>query len=67
MPVVLDVGAGRTFVIEDDAAPALGTLSHSREHTPVVPAMVHENFPTKINIRSDLVGATGFEPVAPRL
>src|ERR1700677_75914 len=30
MPVVLAVGAGRAFVIEDDAAPALGTLSHSR-------------------------------------
>jgi hypothetical protein len=27
-------------VIEDDAAPPLGTLSHSWEHTPVVPAMV---------------------------
>src|SRR5208283_332286 len=44
MPVVLAVGAGRALVIEDDAAPALGTLSHSREHTPVVPAMVPGNF-----------------------
>src|SRR5580704_18785805 len=29
MPVVPAVGAGRTLVIEDDAAAALGTLSHA--------------------------------------
>ena len=47
MSVVLAVDAGRALVIEDDTAPALGTLSHSQEHTPVVPAMVPGNFPPR--------------------
>ena len=37
-------------MIEDDAATALGTLSHTRQHAAVIPAMVPRIFPKKFRI-----------------
>ena len=58
VPVVPAVGTGRTLVIED-AAPALGTLSHTRQRAPVVPAVNLATGLIKVNMCSDLVFSGG--------
>ena len=47
MPVVLTVGAGRALVIEDDAAPALGTLSHTHSVHGWFPLWFPDSLPSR--------------------
>jgi hypothetical protein len=49
----------RALVIEDDAAPAWGPLSHAWERASMVPAMLPAIGPIKINMWSDLVFSGG--------
>jgi hypothetical protein len=70
LPVMLAVGAGHAFIIEDDAAPGLGPFPTPGSMHRWFPVAVPESpisVPKRPPSCTNLVGAGGFEPPASRL